>query len=107
MAKVKITVIKKLNYKDLFGDNPPCALNDESIFEPECSLLSVGQEFIISGADSYPTGFCAWAFTHISNDIVHLFFGGDYSEFKNKRVVISCCTDGLRPVIFKLERIED
>jgi len=26
---------------------------------------------------------------------------------KEKGVVISCCTDGLRPVIFKLERIED
>jgi len=106
MAKVKITVIKKLNYKDLYGENPPCALN-ESNFEPECSLLSVGQEFIISGADSYPPGFCAWAFAQISRDIVHLFFGGDYSEFKDKGVVISCCTDGLRPVIFKLERIED
>ncbi|RLB26553.1 MAG: TIGR04076 family protein, partial [Deltaproteobacteria bacterium] len=30
-----------------------------------------------------------------------------YPWLKQKGVAIACCTDGLRPVIFKLERIED
>ncbi len=103
MAKVKITVVKKVNNKDMFGDNPPA----EFTIEPECDQLKVGQEFI-SDEGSYPPGFCAWAFADIQRDIIHLLFGGDYRPFiKDKGVAISCCTDGIRPVIFKLERMED
>jgi len=34
-----------------------------------------------------------------------LAFGGDFPWFKEKGIAISCCSDGLRPVVFKLERI--
>ena len=102
MAKVKITVVKKLNSKDTFGDNPPAEL----IGSPECDLLEVGQEFICEGP-ACPPGFCHWAFADIHRDIVHLRFGGSYPWIKDKGVAVPCCTDGLMPVIFKLERIED
>jgi len=103
MAKVKITVVKKVNNKDLFGDTPPA----ECIAEPECPAVELGQEFVVKELPECPTGFCAWAFSDIYRDIVHLFFGGDYPWMKEKGVVLSCCTDGCRPVIFKLERLED
>ncbi len=102
MAKVKITVVKKLHNKDIFGDNPPLGFTSV----PECDKLEVEQEFISEGG-SCPPGFCAWAFADIQRDIVHLLFGGSYPSIKEKGAALSCCTDGVRPVIFKLERIED
>ena len=46
MAKVKITVIKKVNNKDLYGENPP-AVFDENRITPECDRFDVGQEFVV------------------------------------------------------------
>ena len=102
MAKVKITVVKKLNRKDIFGDKPPVSSDDA----PECERLQTGQEFI-SEEGRCPPDFCAWAFADIQRDITHLRLGGDFPWVKEKGTVLSCCTDGARPVIFKLERIED
>ena len=102
MAKVKITVVKKLSNKDMFGDNPPAQFTNA----PVCDRLQEGQEFIVDGA-SFPEGFCCWAYADIQRDITHLRFGGDFPWMKEKGTVLSCCTDGVRPVIFKLERIPD
>ncbi len=102
MAKVKITVVKKLNNKDIFGDKPPL----EFTSVPMCDRLEEGQVFIVDGPN-FPQGFCAWAYADIQRDIAHLRFGGDFPWMKKKGTVLSSCTDGVRPVIFKLERIED
>ena len=107
MAKVKITVVKKLNLKDLYGDDCPVAF-DENIIEPECDWFDVGQEFVVADDPlNCPDGFCHWAFSDIYNAVAHLLFGGDYYWIKEKGVALSCCTDAFRPVIFKIERIED
>ena len=103
MAKVKVTVVKKLNNKDMFGDNPPA----ESVLHPECEVLELGQEFMVDKLEVSPPGVCSWAFADIQRDIAHLFLGGDYPWMKERGVTLTCCTDGNRPVIFKLERIED
>ena len=100
MAKVKITVVKKINIKDMFGDNPPVTFTGE----PECDALELGQEFIVEEVNC-PSGFCAWAFADIQRDIAHLTFDGNYPWIKEKGVMLSSCTDGCRPVVFKLERI--
>ncbi len=42
MAKVKITAVKKVNNKDMFGDNPPARCTAAA----ECDTLELGQEFI-------------------------------------------------------------
>ena len=103
MAKVMITVVKKLNNKDIFGDTPPAGCT----LEPECPAVELGQEFVVEDIAVCPSGFCAWAFSDIYRDIAHLYFGGDYFWMKEKGTVLSSCTDGCRPVIFKLERIQD
>ena len=114
MAKVKITVVKKLSCKDLYGENPPANIKED--LSPECRRFTVGQEFMIdsekrapdpSSWENCPPNFCGWAFADIQRDIAHVLFGGSYPWMKDRGVVISCCTDGLRPVIFKIERIED
>jgi len=40
-----------------------------------------------------------------SADVVHLALGGEFPWMKREGTMISCCTDGLRPVLYKLERI--
>ena len=102
MADVKITVVKKIDNREMFGDNPPVAF---SIASP-CDRVEEGQEFI-SENGACPPGFCTWAFADIQRDITHLRFGGDFPWIKEKGKMLSSCTDGVRPVIFKLEIIED
>jgi uncharacterized repeat protein (TIGR04076 family) len=103
MSKVKITVVKKLNGKDMFGDKLPAQPSDPYV--PECPRLEEGQEFVTDFV--CPPGFCGVAFADMQKEIEHLIFGGSYPWFKDKGVTLSCCNDGLRPVIFKLERVED
>ncbi len=103
MAKVKVTVIKKMDMTDIFGGEPPVKIN-KSMIKSQCERFQVGQEFIMDLA--CPPNFCHWAYADIQRDIVHVLMGGDYPWFEEKGAAISCCTDGLRPVIFKIERIE-
>lgn len=83
MAKVKITVVKKLNNKDLYGENPPADF-DESRITPECIKFSEGQEFVLDTPNTCPPDFCAWAYADIHRDIVHILLGGDYFFIKDK-----------------------
>ena len=105
MAKVRITVVKKVNNTDLYGENPPAPF-DEGRITPVCDKFETGQEFLVDSPNC-PDGFCSWAFADIQRDLVHILFGGYYPWMKEEGVAISCCTDGLRPVVFKLERVED
>jgi len=47
-----------------------------------------------------------WAWADIQRDVAHLALGGDFSWINKPGSMVSCCTDGLRPVVFKLERAE-
>jgi uncharacterized repeat protein (TIGR04076 family) len=103
MTKLKITVVKGLTAKDVFGENIPEYFGDNL---GPCSRQKVGQEFIMDGTDC-PEGFCIWAFTDIFRDIRHIMRGGNYPWSRKPRVAFASCTDGKKPVIFKLERIEE
>ena len=71
------------------------------------TLLNIpGQEIIIENFPLKPDGFCDWAWADIHRDVVSVMFGGSYPWIREPRTAITCCTDGLRPVIFKVERIE-
>ena len=100
MTKVKIEVIKKLNPKDVFGEEK---YNPEGKVIPTCTAFEEGQEFLIEKLNK-PENFCGWAWRDIYKDLSVLAFGGDFS-WTEPNIAITCCTDGLRPVIFKLERI--
>jgi hypothetical protein len=53
-----------------------------------------------------PAGVCSWAWADVQRDSVHPALDGDVPWMKQRGTTLACCTDGLRPVIFKLERIE-
>jgi len=92
--KVKISVLRKLHHKDLIekytdsGDWGPCSHFDE------------GQEFVVSEDRHWdmPPGFCGWAWADMQKIIFGMARGGP-------NVFVTCCTDGYRPVVFKLEKI--
>ena len=97
--KVKITVIRRDLYQDFIDEYAA----DEIIACPE---FEDGQEFILDKPD-IPKGFCAWAWADLHREVVAMYFGANYSWIKKENTAIACCTDGLRPVTFKIEGYDD
>jgi uncharacterized repeat protein (TIGR04076 family) len=95
---VKITVLKNMKTNEVFEKYAAGNMT------PECNVVKSGVEYV-SARMQIPEGFCSWAWADIQRDVVHLAMGGDFPWIKEKGVMISCCTDGLRPVVFKLERL--
>ena len=100
MAKVKITVLRRMYNKD-FGDE--YCRSEPSI----CDRFTDGQEFVVEGLDQ-PAGFCGWAWDDIHKVVLSLRSGANFSAWmKADNTNIACCTDGIRPVVFKIERLVD
>lgn len=103
MFGVKVTVMKTEFYPDLVEE---VNTDVEEEFGP-CEFFKEGQEFVISSIDQIPEGFCAWAWADIERDIALILFGGrPQPVLKNPHSMYSCCDEGLRPVVFKIERVE-
>lgn len=75
-----------------------------------CPAFSEEQEFI--GGFEKPEGFCDWAWNDIYRFVAVLLSGGNFSKdifegwMKDDKIMIACCTDAIRPVTFKIERID-
>ena len=100
MKKVKITVMRKTEYKDLMElyENP---------IEHACDL-SVGQSFISNGVDK-PDGLCQSAWESMAAFVSELSAGGGNffdGWMKNPKSAMISCNDGFRPVSFLIETIE-
>ena len=102
MSKCKITVVRRTLNQDLIDEY----LSDTRENFGRCQAYKDGQEFVIESFPLKPEGFCDWAWADIHRDVVAVMFGGSYPWIKPSGTAITCCTDGLRPVIFKVERIE-
>ena len=103
-AKIKITVIKKFSSKDVLGYD--FKFPNGSIVK-DCPLVEEGQEFIVEDELTRPEGFCRWAWVDIYKDVAILTMGGNFAEDELAGLKYSACSDGIKPVVFKLERIED
>jgi uncharacterized repeat protein (TIGR04076 family) len=104
--KCKITILKRTLNRDLLDEY----LSEEYKDLGPCELFSEGQEFVLDGYEemaAVPEGFCAWAWADIRHDILRVASGGDMPGLKQPGTAITGCTDWMRPVIFKIERIED
>jgi len=103
MAKVKITVMKKVVHQDLLDEYlaPDARERGFGI----CSAFEVGDEFVVG--TSCPEGFCGWAWADIQRDVMSVLFGTGFPWVTPQNTAITCCTDGFRPVTFKLERVEE
>jgi len=98
MPRVKITVLKRTIYPDIVDEFLPSGTSP-------CEIFEEGQEFILDSVTVPPEGFCAWAYADIHKYIVLARYDGDFG-LKQEGAAIACCTDGFRPVVFKIERIE-
>lgn len=88
---VKISVLKKGFEKELVDQlkaGPAVA----------CTRFSEGQEFTVKSQWSMPEYFCEWAWADIRTYIPMVLGQGNS--------IAVCCTDGFRPVFFKIERID-
>ncbi|MGN6711132.1 TIGR04076 family protein [Anaerocolumna jejuensis] len=103
MKNVKIVVIRKEFYPE-FADS---YLTEGKEVGP-CPLMNVGDEFIYEGGAEMPKGLCPWAWIDIYRGVNALSAGATYAPWNNQDgSQILCCTDGIRPVVFKLEAVNE
>ena len=102
MAKIKVTVIKKFNPKDVFGHE---IKSPKGEIIPTCYIFEEGEEFIVEDLEK-PEKFCGLGWKTVVKDIEILDSGEDVF-WCPPGIIYTCCTDGARPVCFKLERISE
>ncbi len=93
---IRITVLQKVRTGEVFDRYASATLT------PECVKMD---GVYLSKDMQMPAGFCGRAWADIHRDVTHLALGGDFPWVREKGVMISCCSDGMRPVVFKLERL--
>ncbi len=101
MSAFKITVIKKMENLELAEEY--CVAGASAC---PCLAFTEGQEFITENLNQ-PANFCTWAWDDIFKYVTLLHCHGDMSNHINRQnTTIACCTDGIRPVVFRIEKIE-
>lgn len=91
---VKITVYRKFDCEELPD------------YSGGCKALEVGQEFFVKEDGRMPEGFCYWAWQDLWPFLTTLRFGGNFTFCKSQDgLYYGACSDGLSPVVFKLERV--
>lgn len=107
--RVKITVLKRVTPEYIFDGKVPTRPNGETY--TICTAFKEGEEFTVEKnmgiPDGIPHGFCAYAWKDIYSDVRVLALGGDHEPWMAAPKMISCCTDGIRPVSFILERLDE
>jgi len=98
----KITVLKTMNNQDLAEE-----YRREDIHQGPCPFFNVGDEFVVKMISDKPEDFpCGWAWDDIHKLVMTMMLEGDFSPWmKDGDTFITCCTDGIKPVVFKLERM--
>lgn len=104
--KCKITVLKRECYKDL---------QNKYLADPNsgpCPYFHEGQEILVDNDNFFHMlegKFCSEAWDCISRYVYAALQGGSIMRgwTNNEKEMITCCNDGTRPVIFKLERIDE
>lgn len=125
--KVKVTVLDKKLYPELqkqycadpaSGACPCYNVGDEFVFYRDDErddfwhmglntlVKTDGDSDAVAGGPKMP--FCSEAWDAISRYIYTGLQGGSIMKgwMKNENEMITCCSDGTRPVIFKIERID-
>lgn len=102
----KITVLRR-EYNQELADK---YLADPNV--GKCPYFKEGQEFIVNNENYFRMmngQFCGEAWDAINRYVYTALNGGAIMRgwTNDERVMITCCNDGVRPVIFKLERIDE
>lgn len=107
MPRIRITVVKRAAYMDLLDRH----LDREAFPQAygPCEIMQDGQEFILDGIfPRRPEGFeCQGAWNDIQRNLASVMYGGNLEWIVQPGTVVASCSDGLRPVSFRIERIDD
>ncbi len=105
MARVKITVLEtsfNKDYVDVYVEK-----ERRKTLGP-CEVFKVGQEFITDAVIGMPPGFCAWAWDDIYKVVSAYYADGHFGMWtEGGETIIACCTDGTRPVYFKIDKLKE
>jgi uncharacterized repeat protein (TIGR04076 family) len=103
MKKVHIRVLKKQFYLE-FAE--AFLVNGKNV--GPCPFFKEGDSFLYEGSARMPENFCPWAWNDIYKSVSALSNGATYSDWYSKSDrIVDCCTDGIRPVSFLLEAVDD
>jgi len=100
--KCKVTVIKRACNMELVNLYVKIPENISA-----CNKVKDNQEFIISNPYEMPEGICSYAWADIRPQILAIASGGTFEFLKEKNIAIATCTDLFRPVIFKIEKVDE
>lgn len=101
VTKLKITVMKTCSPEEIFGHR---MLRDGKTIQA-CSY-EVGEEFIMDNHLDRPKGFCGRAWQDLYTTLMTYHCGGDY-DYPEPGITYQPCGDGIRPVIFKIEKMDE
>ncbi|MFX1416039.1 MAG: TIGR04076 family protein [Promethearchaeota archaeon] len=102
MTRIRVTVLRKFSPVDVFGHEIRYPRGE---IVPTCYVFDEGEEFIIDNLEK-PEKFCGWGWKTVVKDL-EILDSGDDVFWTKPGIIYSCCTDGARPVCFKLERIDE
>ena len=101
MNSVRITVLKREFYAELAEE-----YLSEGASAGACPLQAEGDVFLYTGGAERPEGLCPWAWIDLYSAIATLYAGGDENTwYRHGGTRILCCTDGIRPVVYRLELV--
>lgn len=103
MVPCRITVLKTEYHPDLSKE-----YRLPELHHGPCSKFSVGDSFVVEHLNERPAGFdCGWAWDDLEKIIVPMMLGAKFSPWMiDENTFIACCSDGIKPVVFKIERLE-
>lgn len=102
--ELKITVVKVFEPKDIIGKDFILETGEKI---SKCGFFDEGDEFIVPKSGKMPEGFCQHAYHSIYKFIDVLRLGGGYDDWTGKGTLYGVCHDGIRPVCFKIQRLEE
>jgi uncharacterized repeat protein (TIGR04076 family) len=102
-TKLKVTVVRKFTPEDIFGDDHGITWNGRPIHSCD---HEIGEQFIVDHHLNRPEGLCGRAWHDLYTTLMVYYFGGDY-DYPETGVTYQPCGDGLRPVIFKIEKMKE
>lgn len=104
--KVRITVLKRALFEDICNEYGADAFLERGGCAP-CRLFSDGQQFVLEHGLLKPDDFCSDAWADIRHELMVIINGGNRPYVGPEGTAIVCCTDAMKPVLFKIERMKE
>lgn len=104
MSKIRVTVVRRELFTDIVEAHWGPGLAGREL--PLCEIFEEGQTYEVEDPHFLcPEGFCSWAWADLQRDFAMMLFGPP--DYWKEKPFLVCCTDGFRPVVFKIEHVKE